>query len=96
MDTSPTTFAASPRPGLLVTLAWVVGVLAATTVPLGGLVAGLAAAGTTYRRSSVRVRAAWVVYGLLTVALQVGTFVVVASSSHVGPPVPVPVRGPFG
>lgn len=94
MDTSPTTFAASPRPGLLVTLAWVVGVLAATAFPLGGLVAGLAAAGTTYRHSSMGVRVAWVVYGLLTVALQLGAFVVVASSSHTGPL--VPVGGPFG
>lgn len=40
MDTSPATFVASPRPGLLVTRAWVVGVLAAAAVPLDGPTGG--------------------------------------------------------
>ena len=86
-----TAVSAGPRP-LLVASAWVLVIIAATLViPAGGLVAAIAAALTTYKRSNGRTKALLLAVGVVTVVLQASPAIVMhrefSGSTH-----PVEVR----
>ena len=74
----------SSRP-LYAGLAWGVGILLASMVPGGGLIAAAAAVLTTYRESTRKVQLLWLAVGLVTVLLQLSTFFVFGVSGSSSP-----------
>ena len=79
-----TTTRRSSRP-LYTALAWAVGLLLASMVPGGGLIAATAAVFTTYREASLKIKLVWLAVGVLTVLMQISTFFVFGVSGSSSP-----------